>query len=284
MSKKVLKASKAYNNLEFLNSSDARGIRMLAEFIQPTSVFRRQGIKDTIVFFGSARIKSRADASKRLREVRQKFHLRKNLNEAAKAELGSAFIDFKMSKYYEDAVELSRLLTIWSKKLYQMNRFVVCSGGGPGIMEAANKGASLAKGRSVGMNISLPFEQFPNQFVSPELNFEFHYFFMRKFWFVYLGKALVAFPGGFGTFDELMEVLTLRQTKKIKKKITVVLYGTEFWRSVFNFEELVRRRLVSREDLALFKFADSPAEAYEHLVRELRKHYPEETEESLSLH
>jgi hypothetical protein len=150
-------------------------------------------------------------------------------------------------------------------------------------MEAANRGAALARGRSAGLNISLPFEQLPNQFISPELNLEFHYFFMRKFWFVYLGKALVAFPGGFGTFDELMEVLTLRQTQKIKKKITVVLYGTEFWKRVLNFDELVKRRLVNREDLNLFRFADTPTEAYEYLIRELRKNYPEETEESMSL-
>ena len=282
--KKILqKAAKAYNIPEFLNGPDARGLRMLAEFLQPTSVFRRQGIKDTIVFFGSARIKSRLNALTALKKVRAKSSKYKKIPAVLKKEYEDSQIDLQMSKYYEDAVELARMLTTWSKKLYQLNRFVVCSGGGPGIMEAANKGASLAKGRSAGLNISLPFEQFPNQFVSPELNFEFHYFFMRKFWFVYLGKALVVFPGGFGTFDEFMEVLTLRQTKKIKKKITVVLYGREFWHSVFNFEELVRRRLISREDLELFRFADTPLEAYDHLVRELRKNYPEETEESLTL-
>jgi hypothetical protein len=256
---------------------------MLAEFIQPTSVFRKEGIRDTIVFFGSARIKSKRDASTKLKRLRYKLRSQRKLSSEMRDELDGAETDVRMSKYYEDAVELSRRLTLWSKKLYQLNRFVVCSGGGPGIMEAANRGAALARGRSVGLNISLPFEQLPNQFISPELNLEFHYFFMRKFWFIYLGKALVAFPGGFGTFDELMEVLTLRQTRKIKKKITVVLYGSEFWKSVFNFDELVKRRLVSREELSLFRFADTPAEAYEYLVRELRNNYPEETEESMPL-
>lgn len=283
MKRIILKAPKAYNNFEFLNSSDARGLRMLAEFIQPTSVFRKEGIRDTIVFFGSARIKSKRDASTKLKRLRYKLRSQRKLSSEMRDELDGAETDVRMSKYYEDAVELSRRLTLWSKKLYQLNRFVVCSGGGPGIMEAANRGAALARGRSVGLNISLPFEQLPNQFISPELNLEFHYFFMRKFWFIYLGKALVAFPGGFGTFDELMEVLTLRQTRKIKKKITVVLYGSEFWKSVFNFDELVKRRLVSREELSLFRFADTPAEAYEYLVRELRNNYPEETEESMPL-
>jgi len=144
-------------------------------------------------------------------------------------------------------------------------------------MEAGNKGARLAGGRSIGLNISLPFEQTPNPYISEELNFEFHYFFMRKFWFVYLAKALVMFPGGFGTFDELMEVLTLLQTRKIKKKMTVILYGRAYWEEVLNFDALVRYRVISLEDLNLFHFAETPQQAYEHLVKELMRNYPNET-------
>jgi uncharacterized protein (TIGR00730 family) len=183
----------------------------------------------------------------------------------------------QMSKYYEEAIELSKLLTRWSKKLYQQNRFVVCSGGGPGIMEAANKGARLAGGRSIGLNISLPFEQSPNSYITKELNFEFHYFFMRKFWFVYLAKALIMFPGGFGTLDELMEVLTLLQTKKLKKQVVVVLYGREYWDQVLNFDAMIRLRVIGLEDLQLFRFADTPEDAFRYLEKELKRLYPKET-------
>ena len=195
----------------------------------------------------------------------------------------TAQVDLEMSRYYEEAVILSGMLTNWSMRLHPHRRFVICSGGGPGIMEAANRGALLAKGKSVGLNISLPFEQLPNQFISPELNFEFHYFFMRKFWFVYLAKALVMFPGGFGTLDELMEVLTLLQTKKIKKKVTVILYGREYWNRIINFDALVKLRMISPNDMKLFRFVDSPDEAFEHLVHELRRNYPKETAESSTL-
>jgi uncharacterized protein (TIGR00730 family) len=190
-----------------------------------------------------------------------------------------AKINLEMSKYYEDAVELAKMLTKWSKRLFHSSRFVVCSGGGPGIMEAANKGAREAGGRSMGLNISLPLEQYPNKFISKDLNFEFHYFFMRKFWFVYLAKALVVFPGGFGTFDELMEVLTLSQTHKLRKKITVLLYGRRFWEEVIDIDALIRMRLISPSDVDLFSYADSPDEAFKYLVRELRKNYPDETVE-----
>jgi uncharacterized protein (TIGR00730 family) len=190
-----------------------------------------------------------------------------------------AKVDYKMSKYYEDAVELSKMITLWVQKLRQPFRFAICSGGGPGIMEAANKGASLAKGRSIGFNVSLPFEQSPNRYISPELNFEFHYFFMRKYWFVYLAKAFVMFPGGFGTMDELMEVLTLVQTQKLRKKVTILLYGKEFWNEIINFDALVKHRVISPEDLKLFKIVDSPEDAFSNLVKELRKNYPLETVE-----
>jgi len=182
-----------------------------------------------------------------------------------------------MSKYYDDAVELARLLTVWSKNLDKgknRRRFIVASGGGGGIMEAANKGASqLAKGHSIGFNISLPLEQFPNPFITPDLNFEFHYFFIRKFWFIYLAKALVIFPGGFGTLDELMEVLTLVQTQKVKKKIPIVIYGPEYWSDIINFDALVKWGAIDERDLALFKFARTPKEAFSYLKKELTRIY-----------
>ena len=184
-----------------------------------------------------------------------------------------------MSHYYDDAVELSRMLTNWSMTLVQPNRFVISSGGGPGIMEAANKGAKLAGGRSVGLNISLPFEQSSNPYIPDGLNFEFHYFFMRKLWFVYLSKAMIMFPGGFGTFDETFEVLTLLQTKKLKKKVTVILYGSDYWKNTVNFDNLVRLRLINPEDLKIFRHADTPEEAFNLVTSELRKNYPVETQE-----
>jgi uncharacterized protein (TIGR00730 family) len=253
-------------------------VRLLSEFLEPQQRLRRQGIRDAIVFFGSARLKSSSHAKQLLRHLELKTSKKKKLTAFDERSLEAARTEVTMARYYEDAVELSRLLTGWSKRRFQLNRFVVCSGGGPGIMEAANRGANLAKGRSIGFNISLPFEQEPNPFISPELNFEFHYFFMRKFWFVYLAKALVVFPGGFGSFDEMMEVLTLLQTKKIKKKMTVVLYGPDFWKQVINFDALVRLKVVSPGDLKLFRYADSPREAYEYLVKELSKNYPIETQ------
>jgi len=270
---------KAYKNLEFLSSPDARAIRMLAEFLEPSGRLRRAGIRDTIVFFGSARLKPRNAALKEFRKVELLLAKKQKNYSAYFRRFQEAKADLEMSRYYEDAVQLAKLLTQWSKKLFHLSRFVVCSGGGPGIMEAANKGAREAGGRSVGLNISLPFEQVPNKYISKELNFEFHYFFMRKFWFVYLSKALVVFPGGFGTFDELMEVLTLLQTRKLRKKITVVLYGKEFWEKILNFDELIRMRLISASDLDLFSYANSPEEAFRMLVRELRRNYPDETRE-----
>ena len=279
MTKKRFKAEKAYRNMEFLTSPDARVIRLISEFLEPMRRMRQQGIRDTIVFFGSARVSSRATALKHLRALQRQKKGKSRQNAKMNYDIESARIGVTMSRYYEDAVQLSKMLTSWSKRFNQPNRLVVCSGGGPGIMEAANKGAALAKGRSIGLNISLPFEQYSNRYVPNELNFEFHYFFMRKLWFVYLSKALVMFPGGFGTFDELFEVLTLLQTRKIKKKVTVVLYGREHWQKTVNFENLVRLRLINQEDLNLFKFADTPAEAFDILVRDLKKNYPAETSE-----
>lgn len=268
------KPPKAYKNPDFLNSPDARLLRIMAEFIEPQARFRRENIKDTIVFFGSARINEKTVAIKALREIERVLAKTKRPTKELLLKYRSAQNAVEMSHYYGDCVELSRLLTQWSKKLNHSNRFVVCSGGGPGIMEAANKGATLAKGKSIGLNISLPFEQFANGYISKDLNFEFHYFFMRKFWFAYLAKALVAFPGGFGTMDELLEILTLRQTDKIKKKLTVVIYGSEYWKKVINFDEIARMGMISAEDLSLFKFMDDPKEAFEYLKQELLKNYP----------
>lgn len=270
---------KAYKNLKFLSSPDARVLRILAEYLEPLSRFKKYQIFDTIVFFGSARTKPMKEAKAKLREIEDKIKELESkgkpvpqslLDERAKAE-----VDVYMSRYYEDAVELARLITEWSKGLGDANghRFVVCSGGGPGIMEAANKGASKAKGLSIGLNISLPYEQKPNPYITKELLFEFHYFFMRKFWFVYLAKALVIFPGGYGTLDELFEVLTLLQTGKIKKKMVVLVYGSEYWRKIINFDAMVEYGVIDKDDLKLFKFVDSPIEAFEYLKNELTKRY-----------
>jgi len=237
--------TKAYNNTEFLNSKDGRLIRILAEYLEPASRFRHFRVEDTIVFFGSARVKARETAMEELRIAR----LRESEGpQASDLELGVAIAERNvlMSRYYEDAVELARLLTEWSKSLTRnikgekQRHFIICSGGGPGIMEAANRGAALARGKSIGLGIGIPQEQFSNHFISRELSFEFHYFFMRKFWFVYLAKALVIFPGGFGTLDELFELLTLLQTHKLHKPVPVVMYGTDYWKEVIDFDAMVR--------------------------------------------
>ncbi|MHB1049783.1 MAG: LOG family protein [Bacteroidota bacterium] len=273
--KKLLKAPKAYKNPGFLGSKDARPLRILSEFLEPLSRFNYFNVKDTIVFFGSARIQPRKDAIKNLRMLARKGTGKKVHTKKYQQELLQAEIAVEMSRYYEDAKELSRLITIWAKRLKHKNRLLVCSGGGPGIMEAANKGALLAKGDSIGLNISLPFEQYPNQFITPKFNFEFHYFFMRKLWFMYLAKALVAFPGGFGTLDEFFELLTLLQTKKVGKKMTVILYGKAFWTKIVDFNALVKYGMISHDDLDLFKFADSPKEAFDILISSIQDNYPE---------
>jgi uncharacterized protein (TIGR00730 family) len=266
---------KAYKNLGFLNGKDARPIRILSEFLEPLSRFKYYGIKDIIVFFGSARIKSPAEAQKQLVRAKRKIKGSKRVSAQLKENLRKAEIGVEMSRYYVEASELALLITRWSMRLKEKNRFVVCTGGGPGIMEAANKGAAQAKGRSIGLNIGLPLEQYPNRYITPGLNLEFHYFFMRKYWFMYLGKALVAFPGGFGTLDELMELLTLLQTGKIKKKMTVILYGKQFWEHVINFEALERMGMISSLDMGLFKFAETPSEAFMLLKEGLDRNYPE---------
>ena len=274
---------KAYKNLEFLRSPDARILRILSEFLEPFRRFRMEGIKDTIVFFGSARTISRTEALAKHRHVEQKLEKARHPSQELLQDFEEAKVGLTMARYHEDALTLAQLLAKWSKTVNHNRRFVICSGGGRGIMEAANRGAQLANAKSIGLNISLPFEQGGNPYIDERLNFEFHYFFMRKFWFVYLAKALVFFPGGFGTLDELMEVLTLLQTGKIKKKVTVVIYGREYWNRVLNFDAMVSHMTISASDLKLFKFFDDPQEAFEHLKSELSKHYLETSEQKESL-
>lgn len=256
---------KAYKDPDFVNSVDARPLRILAEYMEPLKRLNELKVENTIVFFGSARLKSLSDARKSLAEAKRS---------GKKDKIEPAQNMVHMARYYEEAVELGRLLTLWSKEKFGKteNRFIVCSGGGPGIMEAANRGAHKAKGESMGLNISLPFETNSNPYISPELNFEFHYFFTRKYWFSYLAKALVIFPGGFGTLDELAEVLTLVQTQKIKKKIPIVIYGSDFWNKVINLEELANRGTIDHDDLNLMHFSDTPEDAFEYIVKKLKEY------------
>jgi uncharacterized protein (TIGR00730 family) len=265
-------ASVAYQNEPFLNSPDGRILRMLAEYQEPLARFRREQIQDTVVFFGSARFQGHKDAEQSLAAIKQ------NHASASPAELHEdlkrAQASVNMARYYEDARKLAYMLSKWSIQIpARRHRFVVTTGGGPGIMEAANLGAYEAGGKSIGLNIQLPFEQYPNQYITPALNFQFHYFFMRKFWFAYLAKGLVIFPGGFGTMDELFEILTLAQTDKLAKKILVVIYGSEYWNRVINFQAFVDAGTVSPQDLELFKIVDNPEEAFAFLRDGLTKYH-----------
>ena len=230
----------AYHNNEYLDSDDGRPLRILAEYLEPLYRFRREKVQDTVVFFGSARLKE----------------------------------DGALSRYYTEARELSRRLTEWSRTLPGNSRFVVCSGGGGGIMEAANRGATDVGGRTIGLNIGLPHEQRPNPYITPSLLFEFHYFFMRKLWFSHLARALVVFPGGFGTIDEMMEMLTLSQTRKLDRNVIIILYGSAYWKEILNFDALVRHGMISSKDLQLFHFADDTESAF----RILKDGLPKEME------
>jgi uncharacterized protein (TIGR00730 family) len=272
MTEHLKSAPVAYQNEAFLDSPDGRILRMLAEYQEPLARFRREQIQDTVVFFGSARFQGSTDAAKYLATVEQNNVA--SPPEQLEKDLKRARAGVDMARYYEDARQLAHMLTKWSIQIpARRHRFVVTTGGGPGIMEAANLGAHEAGGKSIGLNIQLPFEQYPNQFITPSLNFQFHYFFMRKFWFAYLAKGLVIFPGGFGTMDELFEILTLAQTDKLAKKIMVVIYGSEYWHRVLNFQAFVDAGTVSPEDVSLFKFADRPEEAFEFLREGLTKHH-----------
>ncbi|MBN1541925.1 TIGR00730 family Rossman fold protein [candidate division KSB1 bacterium] len=264
---------KAYEDPAFLNSSGARPIRILAEYLEPLQRLRKKAIKDTVVFYGSARIQSPQEAEKTLNKLTRKLEAAQGSEkDRLRRELVRHQRQAEMSHYYQEARDLAYRLTEWSLSLEENQRFIVCSGGGPGIMEAANKGATEAGGQSIGMNISISTEQYPNPYISEDLSFEFHYFFMRKFWFVYLAKALVVFPGGFGTMDELFELLTLRQTEKIRKPISVLIYGSDFWDRIIDFDRMVEWGVIGEEDLKLFHKVDTVEDAFallrDHFERE----------------
>jgi hypothetical protein len=262
----------AYENPSFLNSPDGRILRIMAEYQEPLARFRREQIQDTVVFFGSARFTGRTHATKNLDVLRRNETARPAAELEKDLKRAQAGVD--MAHYYDDARRLAHMLTKWSIQIpARRRRFVVTTGGGPGIMEAANLGAHEAGGKTIGLNIQLPFEQSPNQYITPALNFQFHYFFMRKFWFAYLAKALVIFPGGFGTMDELFEILTLAQTDKLAKKILVVIYGSEYWHRIINFQAFVDAGTISPADLNQFKIVDSPDDAFEFLRDGLTKHH-----------
>jgi len=281
------KAPLAYENPTFLNGADGRMIRIMAEYLEPLARFRREKIQDTVVFFGSARFRGREEADHALElldntgstQAAPSHEQPASVPEivegtATDLQRKRAVAAVEMARYYEDARRLAQMLTAWAKQIpSRRHRFVVTSGGGLGIMEAANRGAHEAGGKTIGLNIRLPFEQAPNPYITPSLNFEFHYFFMRKLWFAYLSKALVVFPGGFGTLDEMFEILTLAQTQKLAKKITVVIYGSEYWKKVFNLQVLVDTGAISPKDIELFQFADTPEQAFEMLRKGLTENY-----------
>jgi uncharacterized protein (TIGR00730 family) len=272
MTERLKAAPVAYQNEPFLDSPEGRILRVLAEYQEPLARFRREQIQDTVVFFGSARFHGRKDAEKTLTAI--EHNNAKTPAAQLEKDLQRAKAGVDMARYYEDARKLAHMLTEWSITIpARRHRFVVTTGGGPGIMEAANLGAHEAGGKSIGLNIQLPFEQYPNEYITPSLNFQFHYFFMRKFWFAYLAKGLVIFPGGFGTMDELFEILTLAQTDKLAKKILVIIYGSEYWNKIINFQAFVDAGAVSPQDLELFKIVDSPEAAFEFLRDGLTKYH-----------
>lgn len=267
--RKLQTAPLAYKNAAFMDSKPARVLRMMAEYFDPLVRLRREGVHDTIVIFGSARIDSREAARRKLARA-QKGRASKE----KKARVAAARHGLAMSRYYEEARELAKRITEWSMTFGQMpRRFVVCSGGGPGIMEAANRGAEEAGGHSIGLGIQLPFEQFPNPYITPALNFNFHYFFMRKLWFAQLAKALVVFPGGFGTMDELWEMLTLVQTGKMTSKNMVLIYGRKYWDQVINWRTMVRAGTISQSDYDLLQFADTVDEAFAKVRTQMERYH-----------
>jgi len=280
----------AYENQDFLDSADGRLIRIMAEYSEPMSRFRRERIQDTVVFFGSARFRARDVASKELELLANTGSTQPapaaeqpaspaevQTGDTTELKLKRAAAAVEMAGYYEDARTLAHMMTDWSSKLPgRRHRFVITSGGGPGIMEAANRGAWEAGGKTIGLNIKLPFEQMPNPYITPALNFNFHYFFMRKYWFAYLAKALVVFPGGFGTLDEMFELLTLAQTHKLAKKMTIVIYGSKYWKNVINLDLLAEKGAIAVNDVDLFQFADTPEEAFRILQEGLTKNHLEQ--------
>lgn len=268
---------KAYQNRPFLASSAARNIRMLCEMTEPADRLAKQGVKNTIVMFGSARIKDPEAAKNQFDNLAKELGTDdpETLEGEAKLSLLKAKRGLRAAKYYAETREVARLISEWSLKFPRPeDRYYICSGGGPGIMEAANRGAHDAGAASMGLSISLPFEQSVNPYCTPDITFEFHYFMLRKWWFLYPAKALITFPGGFGTFDELFEMLTLIQTRKTTKPMSVVLYGSEFWNEVVNFQKLADWGVISQEDLSLFKVSDDPKEAAESVIQFIEEHYP----------
>ena len=262
---------KSYKNLEFLSSHDARSIRVLCELIEPEQRFRNEHVQNTIVLFGSARSVDSARAKEKAEALLSQASKENDASRKASLEANAAYV-VKLAKYYDDAVELAKRMTEWSMSLGDKEKhFYICSGGGPGMMEAANEGAYKAGGKSIGLGISLPFEQHLNPYCTEELSFEFHYFFTRKYWFLYPAKALVVFPGGFGTMDELFEMMTLIQTHKIEKKMPILLFGKEFWNDILNFKAFSKWGVISEEDLNLFSIVDDVDEAEQLLVSELTR-------------
>jgi uncharacterized protein (TIGR00730 family) len=262
----------AYQDTDFLDSEEARPLRILAEYLEPLSRFKAQNIQDTVVFFGSARIHSREHAEQALERLERRFGTRMPAEREEHLLRGRKAVEW--SRYYEEARELAQIFTRWTMSLDSVHhRFVVTSGGGPGIMEAANRGAHEAGGKTVGLNIKLPFEQGANRYISEGLQFEFHYFFMRKFWFAYLSKALVIFPGGFGTLDEMFEILTLMQTQKLAKQIQIILYGSDYWDPILKLEPMADWGAISSTDVHLLQRADTPTHACELLKAHLTEHH-----------
>jgi uncharacterized protein (TIGR00730 family) len=277
----MLEQPLAYMDPGFLESDEARPLRILAEYLEPLRRLKQQNIQDTVVFFGSARVHSRADATRALDRLKRRRGDPRSKSHLAAIKRSRKAVEW--SRYYEDARELAHKLTVWSLSLESpRHRFVVCSGGGPGIMEAANRGAHEAAGKSIGFNIRLPFEQGANRFLTEGLHFEFHYFFMRKFWFAYLAKALVIFPGGFGTLDEMFEILTLSQTQKLSKQLGVFLYGREYWEPIINLKPMEEWGAINPGDLDLLKWVNTPDEAFEKLRAHLIAYHlvPETAQEA----
>ncbi len=273
----------AYENETFLDSPDGRILRIMAEYQEPMARFRRERIQDTVVFFGSARFAALDIAQQQMELLANTGSVEKAPEEEQPAKPGEpteselkqkrAQTAVEMAGYYEDARKVAHMVADWATHLPgRRHRFVVTSGGGPGIMEAANRGAHEAGAKTIGLNIALPFEQRPNPYITPALNFQFHYFFMRKFWFAYLAKALVVFPGGFGTLDEMFELLTLAQTHKLAKEMTVIIYGSKYWQGVINLDLLAEKGAIALKDKDLFQFADTPEDAFHILRAGLEKH------------
>jgi hypothetical protein len=260
----------AYESKKFMKSVSARPVRILSEYLDPLVSLRREGVADTIVMFGSARVLPRDEAEAELKRAQKS----RGRSAEKKERIRTAHHVLEMSRYYEEARELSRQITTWAMTFGDRpRRFVICSGGGPGIMEAANRGAADAGGKSIGLSIELPHEQFPNRYISPELSFQFHYFFMRKLWFAQLAKALIVFPGGFGTMDELWEMLTLMQTGKLAQRNLILIYGREYWDRVLNWKAMLRAGTINQREYGLLEFADTVEEAFARVRQIMEKHH-----------